>query len=138
MNPLIAAIPPSLIRAINARKRPGDIDLGMGEPTLRPDPAPLEAALEWVRTHGCPYSPNAGFPELRERVAAYLAIPGRAGGDTVCVTIGSEEALYLAIKTVVDPARHEVLIVEPCYLAYAKLCQLEGVRHRMAPLPVEE
>jgi aspartate aminotransferase len=48
----------------------------------------------------------------------------------VCVTIGSEEALYLAIKTVLDPARDEVLIVEPCYLAYPKLCALEGVRHR--------
>jgi len=134
MNPHIAAIPPSLIRAINAKKRAGDIDLGMGEPTLRPDPAPFEAALAWVREHGCPYTANAGFPELRERIAAYLGIPGRGTGESVCVTVGSEEALYLALKTVVDPARHEVLIVEPCYLAYAKLCQLEGIRHRMVAL----
>ena len=46
MNPVIAEIPPSIIRAINARKKPGDIDLCMGEPTLRPDPAPFEAATE--------------------------------------------------------------------------------------------
>src|SRR5690606_27056648 len=49
-------------------------------------------------------------------------------------TVGSEEALYLAIKTVIDPARDEVLIVEPCYLAYPKICMLEGIRHRMVAL----
>jgi len=130
MNPVIAEIPPSIIRAINARKQPGDLDLCMGEPTLRPDVAPFEAATEWVRRHGCPYTPNAGWDELRDRIAAYHALPGDPGRAGVCVTIGSEEALYLAIKTVVDSARDEVLVVEPAYLAYAKLCMLEGIRHR--------
>ncbi len=134
MNPVIAEIPPSIIRAINARKKPGDIDLCMGEPTLRPDPAPFEAATEWVRRHGCPYTPNAGWDELRERIAAYYGLPGEPGKAGVCVTIGSEEALYLAVKTVVDPARDEVLVVEPAYLAYAKLCMLEGIRHRSVAL----
>jgi aminotransferase len=136
MNPVIDTIEPSLIRSINARKRPGDIDLGLGEPRLKPDPAPFEAALRWVEAHGCPYSPNAGFEELRELVAAYLEDPPR-GAEGVCVTVGSEEALFLAIKTVVDPARDEVLIVEPCYLAYPKICVLEGIRHRMVALPAE-
>ncbi|HEV2148571.1 MAG TPA: pyridoxal phosphate-dependent aminotransferase [Longimicrobiaceae bacterium] len=138
MNPLIADIPPSIIRAINARKRPGDIDLCMGEPTLRPDPAPFEAATAWVREHGCPYTPNAGWDELRERIAGYYALPGEPGKAGVCVTIGSEEALYLAIKTVVDPARDEVLVVEPAYLAYAKLCMLEGIRHRTVALDARD
>lgn len=137
MNPHLSQIPPSLIRSINARKRPGDIDLGLGEPTLRPDPAPFETALAWVREHGCPYSPNAGFPALRDAIAAYLPLPG-ATRDHVCVTVGSEEALFLAIKTVVDPARHEVLVVEPCYLAYPKICRMEGIRHRMVALRAEE
>lgn len=134
MNPVLDGIAPSIIRAINARKRPGDIDLGMGEPTLRPDPRPFEAATEWVRTNGCPYTANAGDAGLRARIAAYHAFPDRGAAENVCVTIGSEEALYLAIKAVVDPARDEVLIVEPCYLAYPKLCALEGVRHRMVAL----
>ena len=130
MNPTLGAIAPSLIRAINARKQPGDIDLCMGEPTLRPDPAPFEAALERVRQGGCPYSPNPGFTALREMIAGYHAFPDRSSAASVCVTIGSEEALYLAIKAALDPARDEALIVEPCYLAYPKLCALEGVRHR--------
>ena len=49
MNPLVESIPASLIRAINARKREGDLDFGLGEPRLRPDVQPFEAALAWVR-----------------------------------------------------------------------------------------
>jgi len=138
MNPVLATIAPSLIRAINARKRPGDIDLGMGEPTLRPDVAPFEAATERVRAEGLPYTANAGAPGLRAAIASYFGFPGMAEAANVCVTIGSEEALYLAIKTVLDPARDEVLIPEPCYLAYAKLCALEGVRHRSVGLSADD
>lgn len=130
MNPLLAGITPSLLRAINARKRPGDIDLGLGEPTLRPDVAPFEAAMERVRRDGLPYTPNPGLPALREAIARHHGYPGLGEAANVCVTIGSEEALYLAIKAILDPARDEALIVEPCYLAYPKLCALEGIRHR--------
>jgi aspartate aminotransferase len=138
MNPLLARIAPSLIRAINARKQAGDVDLGLGEPTLRPDPAAFEAALAWVRENGCPYSPNAGYGALREAIATYHAHPGKADAANVCVTVGSEEAIYLAIKTVLDPARDEVLIVEPCYLAYPKICVMEGIRHRTVSLSADD
>ncbi len=134
MNPVLDGIAPSIIRAINARKRPGDIDLGLGEPTLKPDPRPFDAATAWVRQHGLPYTANAGLAELRARVAAYAGLPGQGAAENAVVTVGSEEALYLALKAAVDPARDEVLIVEPCYLAYPKLCALEGIRHRMVAL----
>lgn len=138
MNPAVAALVPSLIRALAARRRPGDVDLGMGEPTLRPDVRFFEAATAWVRENGCPYTPNAGFAELREAVAAYHALPGRGAAENVCITVGSEEAVYLAIKAVLDPARDEVLGVEPGYLAYPKLCAMEGVRHRAVALDADD
>lgn len=136
MNPLIAEVPTSLIRSISARKQPGDIDLGLGEPTLPPPLDPFRAATEWTARNGSPYSPNAGLPELRTEIAAYVGgYLGRSlEAEHVCVTVGSEEALYLAIKTVIDPARDEVLIVEPCYLAYPKICLLEGIEHRTIAL----
>jgi aminotransferase len=134
MNPRLGEIAPSLIRALHARKRPGDVDFSLGEPTLRPDPAPFEAALAWVRENGCPYTPNAGTSELRELVAAYHGFPGMEGAASVCITIGSEEAIYLAIKTLLDPAADEALVVEPAYLAYPKLCALEGIRSRAVAL----
>ncbi|MDB5098627.1 MAG: Aspartate transaminase [Cyanobacteria bacterium RYN_339] len=137
MNPTLAAIPGSLIRALNAQKRPGDIDLGLGEPLLRPDVAWFEAATEWVREFGCPYSANAGMLELRTKLATHFAYPGLDRPENVCVTVGSQEALYLAIKALCDPATDEVLIVSPCYPAYPKLCQLEGVAHREVLLDPE-
>jgi aspartate/methionine/tyrosine aminotransferase len=138
MNPVLERITPSLIRALNARKRPGDVDLGLGEPVLRPDVRPFEAALERVRREGTPYSPNGGFPELRQAVASYHAFPDRGDAANVCTTVGSEEALFQSIKTMVDPARDEVLIVEPCFLAYPKMCTLEGIRHRGVALSPDD
>lgn len=138
MNPRLGEIAPSLIRAINARKRPGDVDLGLGEPVLRPDPAPFEAATAWVREHGCPYAPNAGSTALRRAVADYLAVPGWNEAENVCITVGSEEALFLAIKTLCDPAADEVLVVEPAFLAYPKICALEGIAHRAVALSPED
>ncbi|HEX6037047.1 pyridoxal phosphate-dependent aminotransferase [Longimicrobium sp.] len=134
MNPVLDGIAPSIIRAINARKRPGDIDLGLGEPTIRPDPCPFDAATAWVRENGLPYTPNAGFARLRAQVAEYVGLPERTASDNAVITVGSEEALYLALKAAIDPSRDEVLIVEPCYLAYPKLCVLEGIRHRMVAM----
>ena len=142
MNPLVLGLAPSLIRAINERRKPGDIDLGIGQPTFPPDYEAFEAGLEWTRLHGSPYSPNAGIGELREAILAYQALDG--GWDAlapddrdVCVTVGSEEALYLAIKTVLDSRSDEVLIVEPSYLAYAKLCAMEGIPYRTVALSAE-
>jgi aspartate/methionine/tyrosine aminotransferase len=138
VNPRISLIEPSLIRAINDRKKPGDIDLGLGEPTLPPDMEAFEYAMAWTRENGSRYAPNAGQAELRELIAAYLgraewAIGGLSAGN-VCVTVGSEEALYLAVKTVCDPARHEMLVIEPGFLAYPKIATLEGVATRSVAL----
>ncbi|MEB3330625.1 MAG: aminotransferase class I/II-fold pyridoxal phosphate-dependent enzyme [Candidatus Sericytochromatia bacterium] len=135
MNPDLLAIPGSAIRAIAALKQPGDIDLGLGEPTLPVDPAPFQAAVEWVARHGCPYTPNAGDPDLRALIAERCGHPGLDRPEQVCVTVGSQEALYLAIKTVCDAARDEVLVVSPSYPAYEKLCALEGVPVRRVVLP---
>lgn len=134
MNPLLADIPPSLIRALNAKKRQGDIDLGLGEPVAKPEVAPFEAATRWVAEHGCPYTPNAGALELRRAIAEHYSYPHLASPENVCVTVGSQEALYLAIKALCDPACDEVLVVAPAYPAYAKICQMEGVNVRFCHL----
>ncbi len=137
MNPLLTGIPPSLIRELNAKKRPTSIDLGLGEPVLRPDPAPFRAATAWVEAHGCPYSPNNGFDELRAAIAAHYRLPGLDQPENVCVTVGSQEALYLALKALVDPARHEVLLATPAFPLYAKLCQMEGLRCKQVEFSAE-
>ncbi|MBO9542354.1 pyridoxal phosphate-dependent aminotransferase [bacterium] len=137
MNPVLAQIAPSLIRELNAKKRPDSLDFGLGEPTLRPDPALFEAATRWVAENGCPYTPNAGFGWLREAIAQHYAYPNYDQASNVCITNGSQEALYLAIKALLDPAEDEVLVVEPGYPLYPKLCQMEGIASRTVTLDSE-
>lgn len=135
VNPRLDAIPGSLIRELNSRKKAGDIDLGLGEPILKPDATLLAEAADWVAENGCRYGPNAGMADVREAVAAYFDYPGLATADRVCLTNGSQEAIFLAIKTLCDPARHEVLVVEPAYPLYKKIAQMEGITARSVGMP---
>jgi aspartate/methionine/tyrosine aminotransferase len=130
MNPAVASVGASVIRLLHARRRPSSIDLGLGEPTLMPDAALFEEATAWVAEHGCRYSPNAGFEDLRELIARHYAYPGLDRAANVCVTTGSGEALYIALKTMLDPAQDELLVVEPAFGVYAKIAEVEGIAVR--------
>ena len=138
MNPRVAAIEPSLIRAIAAKKKPGSIDLGLGEPTLLPQQRFIDAAARWAAEYGVKYTVNAGDLGLRERIAAHYAYPGMSDARNVCVTTGSQEAVYVAIKTLLDPAKDELLIADPSFPAYAKMAQLEGVAYRHVHMRADE
>ena len=133
-NSRLLNIAPSGIRAIHERKRPTSVDLGIGEPSLKPDMAPFESAVEWVREHGCPYTSYAGLPELRELVADVYGGTFFRSAESVCVTNGSQEAIYLAIKTLAEPGRDEVLVTNPGYPVYHKVCELEGIAWRSVEL----
>lgn len=134
LNSRLAAVAPSAIRAIHDRKRPSSLDLGLGQPSLRPDPEPFEAATEWVRRHGCPYSPNGGLAELRQQAAVVYGGPRFTDAENVCVTNGSQEAIYLAVKALAEPGRDEVLVTDPTYPSYYKCCELEGITWRAVRL----
>ncbi len=130
MNPRLLQIAPSLIRQLAAKKRSTSIDLGLGEPSLLPRIEYFEAALERVRASGVKYTPNAGDPALREAIANHYGYPKMDRAENVCVTIGSQEAMYVTLKTLLDPARDELLVVEPAFPSYVKMAALEGVNVR--------
>ncbi|MBV8726136.1 MAG: pyridoxal phosphate-dependent aminotransferase [Candidatus Eremiobacteraeota bacterium] len=130
MNPRVNEISGSLIREMHARKRPSSMDLGLGEPSLLPNPQHFERAMRDVRERGVKYTPNAGDPELRHSIARHYRYPVMERAESVCVTVGSQEAMYVALKTLLDPARDELLVVEPAFPSYAKMAALEGVAVR--------
>jgi aminotransferase len=133
-NPLVAEIGPSAIRTMYERRRETSIDLSMGQPTLLPDYEPFAQAMDWVRDNGTLYAPNAGFPELRETVATIYGGACNKTAAHVCVTNGSQEGIYLAIKALLDPAIDEVLLTDPTYPSYHRCCAMEGVKHRFIQL----
>jgi aminotransferase len=130
LNPRLATIEPSQIRALAAKKRPTSIDLGLGEPTLLPQQRFIDAAARQTSELGMKYTLNPGDLELRTLIAQHYAYPGMSDGRNVCITSGSQEAMYVAIKTLLDPGRDEILLIEPAYPAYAKIAQLEGIAVR--------
>ena len=130
MNPRVLEIESSLIRKVAAHRRPSSIDLGLGEPSLSPNPAHFEHAMSYIEAHGIRYTVNAGDPALREAIARYYDYPGMHGAENVCVTTGSQEAMYVTIKTLLDPAEDELLVVEPTFPSYIKMARLEGIAVR--------
>ncbi|HEY8320824.1 MAG TPA: pyridoxal phosphate-dependent aminotransferase [Candidatus Baltobacteraceae bacterium] len=138
MNPRVLQIPGSLIRQIAAKRRPDSIDLGLGEPTLMPTAAYLDAAMADVKTSGLRYSHNAGDAELRAAIAEHYGYPGMDRAENVCVTTGSQEAMYAVLKTLLDPATDELLVVEPAFPSYVKMAMLEGVAVRTVAMREED
>jgi aspartate aminotransferase len=138
MNPRVLEIEASLIRELAARKKRTSIDLGLGEPCLLPNPAHLDDAMRYLRAHGVKYTPNAGDAALREAIAHHYRYPAMDRPENVCVTVGSQEAMYVTIKTLLDPAHDELLVVEPCFPSYKKMAALEGIAVRTVELRAQE
>lgn len=134
MNPRVRNISTSLIREIAGKRTPSSFDLGLGEPSLMPNPAHLEAAMRHVREHGVRYTVNAGDVELRHAIARHYAYPHMSSAENVCITTGSQEATYVLIKTLLDPSKDEMLVVEPAFPSYAKMAALEGAAVRTVPM----
>ncbi len=112
----------SLLRRV-VEKAPADaVDLGLGEPGL----APPSSVAETIGSFGdgrFGYSPNAGFRDLREKIAVYLGSP--LGPDSVCVTVGSQEALFATLLAFIEPG-DEVLVPDPGYPAYPAVARIAG------------
>jgi aspartate aminotransferase len=111
----------SLIRQINALATPSCVNLGIGEPNVEPDENLRKLAVEAAANGSWHYTPNAGTLSLRKLIA------GESGFEPneVCVTAGTEEALFSIFQAYVDPG-DEVLVPNPGFLAYATLARIAG------------
>ncbi|HEV7489125.1 MAG TPA: pyridoxal phosphate-dependent aminotransferase [Thermoanaerobaculia bacterium] len=111
----------SLIRQINALATPLCVNLGIGEPNIEPDENLRKLAVDAAVNGSWHYTPNAGTLSLRKLIA------GESGFEPneVCVTAGTEEALFSIFQAYVDPG-DEVLVPNPGFLAYATLARIAG------------
>jgi aspartate aminotransferase len=98
----------------------------------------FESAMERVRKNGVKYTQNAGDPELREAIARHYDYPEMEAAENVCITIGSQEAMYVTLKTLLDPARDELLVVEPAFPSYVKMAALEGIGVRTVSMSEDD
>jgi aminotransferase len=118
---------------MSGRRRPTSVDLSLGEPAIPPDPEIIDRAMTALRSGPQGYTENAGLAALREMIARHHAIPERDLCENVIVTVGSEEAVYLAMSAMLDPGE-EVLIPEPGYPAYKNIALLLGAKPVTYPI----
>ncbi len=107
-------------------------DYTLGNPDVEP-PEEVIAALRRVvaenrpRSHG--YMPNAGFPEVRARIAQLLArrtgVPFK--GDDVIMTTGAAGAINTVLKSILDPG-DEVIVLNPYFPEYRFYIENHGGR----------
>jgi len=125
----------TLIRRIFDAAPPGSINLGLGQPDLPTPPRACLAGIEGIAAGKTAYTSTAGDPALRAAIAARY--PWCASGPAnVVVTIGSQEAVFATVLTMVDPG-DEVLVPDPGYPAYPVVARLVGATPVAYPLRPE-
>ncbi|MFC5949959.1 aminotransferase class I/II-fold pyridoxal phosphate-dependent enzyme [Pseudonocardia lutea] len=130
LNDVIAACPPSGIRRFFdiAAEMDDVISLGVGEPDFV-TPWRIREAGIYALEHGyTTYTSNAGLPELRRLICADLEkrYAARYAWDTEClITTGVSEGLDLALRVLLNPG-DEVVVPEPCYVAYEPCVSFAG------------
>jgi len=112
-------------------------DFSLGNPNV-PPPSEFGNALMEVAGQSIPakhaYMPNAGYPETRQEIAAYLAhkfnVPMTF--EQIIMTCGAAGALNVTMKTILDPG-DEVIIPTPYFVEYQFYVDNAGGVSRLVP-----
>ena len=127
---IVSTVPPSGIRKFFdlAQSMQGVISLGVGEPDFPTPWSAREAAIHALEHGATTYTSNSGLLALREAVCTDLA--DRYGvryrpEDECLVTSGVSEGLDLTLRALLNPG-DEVIVPEPCYVAYAPCVAFAG------------
>jgi len=104
------------------------ISLGIGEPDFATPAHITRKGVECLTSGHTGYTANAGLFELRQAIGQYVK---RLYGlhydpnDQILVTVGVSEAMFLALKAILNPGE-EVLVVEPCFVSNAAAVEMAG------------
>ncbi|RTQ50861.1 pyridoxal phosphate-dependent aminotransferase [Hymenobacter gummosus] len=108
------------------------LHLNIGQPDIETPPTML-AAVQQASIRVLEYSPTAGYPSYRHKLAGYYQRIGMpVVAEDILVTTGGSEALLFAFMCCFNPG-DEVLIPEPFYGPYLGFAEVTGVR--VVPVP---
>jgi aminotransferase len=113
----------------------GVISLGVGEPDFTTPWHIREAAIYSLEKGYTMYTSNLGMPELRQELSQHLKDKYNLEYDPngeLLVTVGVSEGLDLAMRSILDPG-DEVIMADPCYVAYGPCVTLTGGTQVMVP-----
>ena len=92
------------------------IHMEIGEPDFATPQGIVDAGIKRLQTGDIKYTPAAGLPELRERIAAYYQACYNVKVDKarIFITPGASGAFLLALGVSLNPG-DEILMADPCY-----------------------
>ncbi|MET9695315.1 PLP-dependent aminotransferase family protein [Streptomyces sp. NPDC006529] len=128
------AMVPSEVRSLfSVAALPGIVSLAGGMPDVRALPQEVMAGTvaDVVREHGptaLQYGAAQGDPGLRERICSVMAVEGiSARPEEVMVTVGSQQALDLLVRVLLDPG--DTVVAEgPTYVTALGTFKAAGAR----------
>ncbi|HOQ16574.1 MAG TPA: aminotransferase class I/II-fold pyridoxal phosphate-dependent enzyme [Defluviitaleaceae bacterium] len=126
----VSNLPPSGIRKFFdiASQMEDVISLGVGEPDFDTPWHIREEGIYTLEKGKTIYTSNSGLLELRQEINRYLSRRFNISydpQDQILVTVGGSEAIDLVLRAVLNPG-DEVLIPEPCFVAYKPCTILAG------------
>lgn len=104
------------------------ISLGVGEPDFKTPWEIRAKAMKTLEKGITTYTANAGLLELREEICKFMDRKYNLHyhhKSDVIVTVGGSEAIDICIRSLLNVG-DEVLVVEPCFVAYAPIIELTG------------
>jgi aspartate aminotransferase len=113
-------------------------DFSLGNPDLPPPPEVGNALAELAEGAGRPfamgYMANAGYPDVRERLAELLSVEQEValGQDDLILTCGAAGGLNVIFRAVLEPG-DEVLCPAPYFVEYGFYAQNHGGVLRLVP-----
>jgi len=134
--PFLRGMEKSMIRKISDRAKPGSISLGLGEPDLPTPEVIRREAVRVISEEQNGYTLQAGILPLRERIAGDYPQMNLTP-EHVIVTAGSQESLYLILRTLVEEG-DEVLMPNPGFIAYPMILQMIRARAVTYRLPAHD
>ncbi|PRS41653.1 aromatic amino acid aminotransferase [Bacillus sp. NMCC4] len=126
----VQSIQPSGIRKFFdlAATMEGVISLGVGEPDFVTAWNVREASIMSLEQGLTSYTANAGLLSLRKELSHYLYKRFHidySPEEELIITVGGSQALDLAFRAILNSG-DEVIIPEPCFVAYGALTTLAG------------
>jgi aminotransferase len=135
-------VPPSGIRRFFdiAAQMHDVVSLGIGEPDFVTPDHIRQAAIDSITAGKTAYTSNSGLIELRQAVADHLQVKYGVQYDPeeeILITVGVSEALQQAMLSLINPG-DEVIVPEPCFVAYTACVVFAGGVPVTVPTHVED
>ena len=114
------------------------IHMEVGEPDFPTPPEIVQAGINNIQTGQVKYTPAAGLPELKQKIARYYQehYHVEVSPQRIFITPGASGAFLLALGVSVDPGE-EILLTDPCYPCNSNFIKLFGGIPSFVPVSEE-